>query len=92
MHSQDFTALMSDAFKGEMRSPFENFKKMEVIADQNKIDLSERTLPEGVHLPNADELVNIRQWAINYQKSNKTASKRQIRKATQEHFNVKVYR
>lgn len=92
MHEQNLTALLSDAFK----NPFEKKeivqKKMETLSVKNSSDLSEKEVPDYLRLPSANELVEMRQWAIDYKKANKQASKREVRKATQTHFQIRIYR
>lgn len=96
MQSQNLTALMADALK----NPFEEQKKvqtkMEKLAVKNERDLSKKEVPQKngdfMRVPTADELVDMRQWVIDYKSANRHDSKRQIRKAVQQHFNIRIYR
>lgn len=92
MQETNFTALLVDALK----SPFEpkpvTKKKMEALAVKNEKDLSEKKLPDYLRTPTGDELIAMRQWAVDYKKARKGASKREIRKATQEHFHIRIFR
>ena len=73
MQEQRFTELMSDAFKNPMASIKEVKKKVEPIALRNTKDLSFKNVPDYLRLPDADELIIIRQWAVDYKKQNKNA-------------------
>ena len=92
MQEQNFTGLMHSAFKDSLDRPNVVKKKMSNLAKKNEKDLSEKPLPDYLRIPTAEELIEIRQWAIDYKKSNKNASKREVRRATQQHFNIKIYR
>lgn len=92
MQEQNLTALLSSidtkqpvakkAIKTDMRN----------LAIKNKKDLEYKNLPEYVRTPTAEELIIMRQWAIDYKKEFKSASKRQVRKAVQQHFKIRIFR
>lgn len=92
MQEQNLTSLLADALK----NPFDPIpvtrKKMESLAVKNQKDLSASVLPDYLRTPSADELIEMRQWAIDYKNSHKAASKREIRRATQEHFHIRIFR
>lgn len=92
MQTQNLTALLKEA----MENPFENKKstdiKMQKLSVKNMEDLYNKVVPDYLRLPSGEELTEMRQFAIDYKKANKRASKREIRKATQYHFHIKVYR
>lgn len=92
MQEQNMTALMADAFKKKPINPALLKKKMGKLALKNKKDLEYKNLPDYLRTPTAEELTEMRQWAIDYKNTFKQASKRQIRKATQEHFKIRIFR
>jgi hypothetical protein len=92
MQERNLTELMNAAFKHSLDNPEVVKEKMELLSIRNREDLSNIKLPDYLRLPSANELTEMRQWAIDYKKLNKHASKREIRKATQKYFNIKVYR
>jgi hypothetical protein len=54
-----------------------------------QLDFGKKELPEYSRLPTAEELDEMRVWAINYRRTTKS-SKRQTRIATQEHFKIRI--
>ena len=92
MQENNLQTLVKDVFD----NPFENRKvvkeKMKVLSVKNISDLNGEDIPDYLRLPSADELVEMRQWAIDYKKSNKSASKREVRKAVQSHFKIKIFK
>ena len=92
MQEKNLTDLLSDASKNLFENKEIVKKKMETLSVKNIHDLTNKDVPDYLRLPSPDELIEMRQWAINYKKANKQASKREIRKATQKHFQIKVYR
>jgi hypothetical protein len=92
MQERRLTELLSDAFN----KPFDELgsvtPKMEKLSVLNRMGLQDKDVPDYLRIPTAGELIEIRQWAVDYKKANKHASKREIRKATQSHFKIKVYR
>lgn len=95
MQERNFNELMSGVFK-----PFEKeadtLDKLQKLAAKNERDLSGIEAPQKgddfLRVPTAAELLYMRQWAIEYKKSNPGESKRQVRKATQNHFKIRIYR
>ena len=92
MQSQNLTELMSSAFTNLFEQPAKVMSHMNQIANKNGTDLENKDVPDYLRLPTAEELFEMRQWAIDYKKSNPSESKRQIRKAVQHHFKIKIYR
>jgi hypothetical protein len=96
MQERHLNELVSASFAAALLGPkkAESPKKvkadMEVLADKNKADLP--NLPLSERTPTSDELVEMRQYAVDYKKNNKKASKREVRKAVQEKFNIRIYR
>lgn len=60
-------------------------KRMTEIASENKAALS-----ESVRTPTDTELKDMRAFIIDFKKKHPKASQRQIRRATQKHFNLKI--
>ena len=92
MQEQNMTALMQSALKEGLLKPRFVEKQIGLLADKNKKDLAKKELPDYLRTPTAEELIEMRQWAIDYKKGNKQASKREVRKATQEHFHIRIFR
>jgi len=92
MQERNFTELLSEAFKNPFDKKEIVKKKMETLSVKNSNDLSNKDVPDYLRIPSANELTEMRQWAIDFKKSNKNASKREVRKATQKHFQIKIYR
>lgn len=92
MQERNLEALLLDAYDKPLEKQEVVKKKMQELSFKNKKDLSKQVLPDYLRIPDAEELEKIRQWAIDYKKANKQASKREIRKATQEHFHIKIYK
>lgn len=86
------TALMQSALKGGLIKPKFIEQQMENLAIKNKNDLAKKEFPDYLRIPTAEELTEMRQWAIDYKKANKQASKREVRKATQKHFSIRIFR
>lgn len=96
MQEQNLTSLLAgihdlkkDPF---LNKPAELKKSMTALAQKNKDDLSSKEMPDYLRTPTAEELIEMRQWAIDYKKRNKNASKREVRKATQAHFRIRIFR
>lgn len=99
MHTQDFSALLESAQLGEMfankQAPSVNrqvLKEMRSIEESNNRHLAEKDLPDDTRTPTDKELLQMRNFAIEYKRANKNASKREIRRATQKQFNIRIYR
>lgn len=92
MQEQNMTELMNMA-QTEPANPSRVTKqKIAKLAVKNERDMSYKTLPEYLRIPTADELEEMRQWAINYRNTTYKASKREVRRATQEHFKIRIFR
>lgn len=92
MQEANMTELMKSVFEKPEQSLRVTKQKMAKLAVKNERDLSYKNLPEYMRTPTADELFEMRQWAIDYKKFHKRASKREVRKATQHHFKIKIFR
>ncbi len=102
MQETHFNALLMDSFKDSFnikKTLIPHLKKqkpvkerMNTLALKNEKDLSFQELPDYLRIPTGDELMEMRQWAIDYKKFHTKASKREVRKATQEHFKIKIYK
>ena len=92
MHQQNMTDLLASAQSFESLKPKQVINQMQKLAVKNEKDLAAKELPNYMRTPTAAELIEMRQWAIDYKKLHKQASKREIRKATQEHFNIRIFR
>ena len=92
MQEQNFTELLASAASSRKAALKTLRPKMETLADKNKNDLAKKELPDYLRTPTADDLIEMRQWAIDYKKFNKKASKREIRKAVQRHFHIRIFR
>lgn len=92
MQEQNLTALLSDALKNPTKDAQKVKSQMTDLAVKNKIDLEKKESRNHLRTPTAEELTEMRQWAIDYKKFHKPASKREVRRATQQHFNIKIFR
>lgn len=92
MQEKNFTELLRDADLKFDSPVLETRNRMGKLSVKNFKDLSFKDVTHYLRGPTTDDLVEMRQWAIDYKKANKSASKRQVRKATQEYFKVKIYR
>lgn len=102
MQETHFNALLMDSFKDSFNpkkvllpptKPIKSVKeRMKSLSLKNEKDLSFQELPDYLRIPTGDELMEMRQWAIDYKKFHGKASKREVRKATQEHFKIKIYK
>ncbi len=92
MQAQNLDYLLQDAAQNFTDKPFVTQKKMLDLALKNDSDLAEKNLPDKMRTPTADELTEMRQYAIDYKHNNRRASKREVRKATQQHFNIRIFR
>jgi hypothetical protein len=99
MDNRDFSQLMDIAWKHGVKGLKEKgptnedklVKQMASLEESNNTHLAEKKMPDYLRTPTADELSEMRQFAINLKNENKSMSKRQIRKATQAHFNIRIY-
>lgn len=100
MQTQDFSNLLAGSLQDYVKEikglkPKANadvLKEMTVIEQSNKQHLKESVLPDDTRIPTAEELVQMRNFAIEYKRCNKQASKREIRRATQKQFNIRIYK
>lgn len=66
-------------------------EKLKTIFKTNR-ELIERFVKEPVTIPDEQKLEEVAQWMADYKKRLPNSSKRQIRKAAQEYFNIIVFR
>lgn len=92
MHESNFSELLKDASIYPESPVLETRNRMGKLSVKNFKDLSFKDVPTYLRIPTTDDLVEMRDWAIEYKNLNKSASKRQVRKATQERFKIKIYR
>lgn len=92
MQEQNLTELLASAASMKKMALGTLRPKMQKLADKNKKDLEKKELPDYLRTPTADELIDMRQWAIDYKKLHSQASKREIRKAVQQHFHIRIFR
>lgn len=92
MQESKFTELMADAL-GIKNDPTPKMIKarMTSLADRNEKAISEKRLL-SLRAPTTDELITMREWAIQYKREHKNATKREVRKATQNNFNIRIFR
>ena len=86
------TDLMATAFPKTMGGPLAPAKKATEQRLTKIAETNTNAFPPGIRTPTADELEQMRLYMLQYKKDNPKASKREIRKATQAHFNVQIYR
>lgn len=86
--------LVRHSIDSRNRAPEKVLNDMTHLAKKNQQSLQgvEAIRTGQINVPSAKDLVQIREWMIDYKKQNKSASKREIRKAAQAHFNVKIYK
>jgi hypothetical protein len=70
--------------------------KMKSIETANNKAFAKRSMPPDERnyerTPTAEELIQFRQWAIDYKKRMPKASKREVRRAVQEHFHIRLFK
>lgn len=96
MQEQQFKDVINQSLE-ELKSgkPISNpvvKKKMALIAKKNREALSFKNLPEYLRVPSTEQLIEMRQWAIDFKKANPRTSKRQLRLETQKHFRIRIYK
>lgn len=92
MQQQNLTALLTSALKDVKEDKKTLLSQMTALSVKNKVDLSFKNLPDYLRTPTAEELIEMRSWAIGYKKTFKGASKREVRRATQTHFKIRIFR
>lgn len=92
MDTRDFSQLMAASFDSSLNTPKKVKQKMKSIAKSNETHLAKVELPDMYRIPTAEELQSFREYAINYKKQIKRASKREIRNAVKAHFNIILYK
>ncbi len=82
------TALMDHAFGPDafLKS------RMTGLAESNKELLKDIPAAQKVNIPTAEGLETIGRYMQSYKRDNPNASRREIRKAAQQKFNVKIFR
>ena len=101
MHAPEFDHLMAHAGAGMDQAfpnvkhslvPRQTLKSIPDIAESNRKYLANVILPDKTRIPTEEELEVFKQFAIEYKRCNKRASKREIRKAVQNQFNIIIYK
>lgn len=92
MHEKDLRAVASSVHDSTLDTREKLKAKMEAIAVSNQQNLKGKDLPDKARIPTAEELEKFRQYGIEYKSLHKKASKREIRRAIQSHFNIRIYK
>jgi hypothetical protein len=92
MQDRILNELIGDSLNHINRPDLMTEKKMQSMAIDNAFALKDKQLPDPLRIPTAEELLAMRNWAIGYKSLNKRASAREIRKAVQRHFHIKIYK
>jgi len=95
MQDVQFNRLTDTVLDLKPASPSQIRRKMKSIETANNKAFakhqSKTDARDYERTPTAQELTIFRQWAIDYKKQMPKASKRQIRKAVQEHFHIRIF-
>lgn len=99
MHEQNFNALLNQFTKEPAFAPTKNVAELQKknAADIEEVKASRAALRGGrnfdnLRVPTEEDLQAIGEYAASYKRLNKKASKREVRKAVQEHFNIRIFR
>lgn len=91
MDSSNMNALTTESLK-EFYKP----EKIKGIALENRLlvkaAIDRKQLPPDTLAPGDDQLEQMAQWMKEYKRLVPAASKREIRKACQTHFNIRIFR
>lgn len=90
MQDNQLDRLVDMAFQERELSKNKVQSKIKSIESKNNKSLSD--LPNYERTPTAEELNKFREYAIAYNKQIPGASKREVRKAIQEQFNIRIYK
>ncbi len=92
MNSQSLDTLLLDAFKNPADALQTVKPRMQTLAKKNDEAIAEISKPDILRTPTADELTEMRQYAIDMKNKFPMWSKRKIRKEVQQKFNIKIYK
>jgi hypothetical protein len=92
MQEKSMNELTESAFDKTLNTTEKVKEKLKKIMKENTEALASSDLPEPLHAPDELELEQIRLYMINYKKCHPLATKREIRKAAQQKFKVKIFR
>jgi hypothetical protein len=90
MQDVQFNRLMDLATAEKPLPPSKAKAKVKSIETKNRQALEHVEL--SGRIPTADELEKFRSWAVAYKKASPKASKREVRKAVQNHFGIRIYK
>lgn len=90
MNTENYNELLKSVFDKQLDTPEKVTKKMQSIAVNNKEAIEQTEFKDRFRTPTADELTEMRQYAIDYKKAIKRASKREIREAVREKFRIAI--
>lgn len=91
MQEQQFDRLIDTALTQKPLSPFKEKSKIKSIETANNKVLSGK-LPDYERTPTSEELVKFKNFAASYKRQMPRASKREVRKAVQNHFGIRIYK
>jgi hypothetical protein len=97
MQERQFERLLTDKVLDLRPSgPAQIRRRMKSIEEaNNKAYAKSQPPPETRNYertPTAEELASFREWAIEYKKKVPGITKRQLRKAVQEHFHIRIFK
>lgn len=89
----DFSKLVGEQRQENIREQKPKAIKNQItkLAKQNEEDLRP-VLKDYERTPTADELTQMHNYAVQYRKNNKKASRREVRRAIQKKFNIRIYK
>lgn len=91
MQENQLNRLTNLAFNSES-IPKEKIKqRLDSIEAKNNKALAGK-LPDYERTPTAEELAAMKEWGAAYKKQIPRASKREVRKAIQQHFHIRIYK
>ena len=92
MQEKILTDITDKAFLNHEQKPGKIKSQMKALATENDALVSHYTRPNYERTPNSGELIQMRQYAVSYKKQNKKASKREVRRAVQRKFHIRIYK
>lgn len=92
MNSQSLDMLLLDAFKNPADTLETVKPRMQILAKENDEAIPVIAKSDILRTPTADELVEMRQYAIDMKKKFPMWSKRKIRKEVQQHFHIQIFK
>jgi len=91
MQEQPFKRLVDIALDTRLTKSGTIQKKIKEIESENNTALSGK-LPDRERTPTLEELAKFKDFAAAYKRQMPRASKREVRKAVQEHFGIRIYK